>query len=231
LLEVAIVLIVIGLVLAVGSSVLPWINESKSLARTRQVMDQASLAALTFSLTNNRLPCPADPALGAGDAGFGIEDCSRSTGIVPHEALLLSAPVVDVASRPILYAVYRDSGSQADLAAVTPLVDGLDEPVPVLNVHDFCRALKNGNPAAGTGLASISSTTTGGCLPGTFVNQAYVLSSAGIADADGDGNPFDGNNADGTPACFASPQQTRSALYDDLVSAVSFSAILGQVCG
>ena len=236
-LEMAIVLVVIGLILAAGSSTLPWVNQERMLEKTRAVMTQASTAVLAFTLTNNRLPCPADPTLNFGDANFGKEDCNgnRQIGVVPHEAILLSAPVMDATHRPVIYAVYRNPGINADLAAVNNLFDGLDEPVPVLNVHDFCAALKNSDSAAGINFASIStSITIGGCdsmvLPVTFINQAFILSSAGLEDADGDTELFDGYNIDGIPACFASPQQGRSAAYDDLVSAVSFDAVLGKVC-
>ncbi|MCG6872529.1 MAG: type II secretion system GspH family protein [Gammaproteobacteria bacterium] len=231
LLEIAIVLVVIGVILAIGASTVPWLNEKQSLERTRGLMTEAGEAVLAFSLTNNRLPCPADPALSFGDAGFGTEDCSLATGSVPHEALLLPAPVFDSAHRAITYAVYRNAGIQADLATVTNLFDGLDEPVPVLNVSDFCQALQNGDPAAGTGFASTSTIiTAGGCAAANFLNQAFVLSSAGLEDADGDTNPFDGLNVDGIATCFASPLQGRDASYDDLVRAVSFSTLLGTVC-
>lgn len=231
LLEVAIVLTVIGLVVLVGSSTLPWVSQEGTLEKSRGAMAEASNAILAFSLTNNRLPCPADPALSFGDPGFGTEDCARDTGAVPFEALLLSAPGADMSHRPVVYAVYRNSGIQSDLAAVANLFDGLDEPQAVLNRHDYCAALKNGDPAAGTGYASTTtSVTTGGCLASIFVNQAFVLSSAGLEDADGDADPFDGDNVDGNPLCFASPDQGRSAFYDDLVTAVSFASILGKVC-
>ncbi len=230
-LELAIVMVITGLILVIGSSTLPWINQERFQEETRGVMAEASNAILAFSLTNNRLPCPADPALSFGDVLFGAEDCTRAIGAVPHEALLLSAHTADAFHRPIVYAVYRNSGIDADLAAVANLFDGLDEPASVVNEKDFCAALKNANSAAGTGFASTStSITTGGCLATTSINQAFVLSSAGLEDADGDTEPFDGYNIDAIASCFASPDQGRSALYDDLVSAVSFDAVLGKVC-
>lgn len=224
-------LVVIGLFLAVGAFLLPWTNEKQSLDKTRQVMTEASKAVVAFSLTNNRLPCPADPSLAEGDTGFGEEDCNLAIGAVPQEALLLSGPVLDTAHRAIRYAVYRNPNIQADLAIVVNLFDGIDEPVPVLNVYDFCQALKNGDATAGTAFASTStSIATGGCAGANVINQAFVLASPGLEDADGDGNPFDGDNADANPACFASPRQGRDAIYDDLVTAVSFTDLLGQVC-
>lgn len=244
LLELAVVLVVIGLLLAIGSSTLPWINEELSLRKTRLLMTEVSAALLAFSLTNNRLPCPADPALSQGAAGFGTEDCSRETGVVPHEALLLSAAVLDAYHRPIGYAVYRRAESLADLAVVTNLFDGLDEPNSVLNVLDYCRALQNlqkleppiGIPGGGGGnpgfqFASVATTITGGgCSNTTHVNQAIVLYSGGLEDADGNGDPFDGLNTTGATTCFASPQKVRSANYDDLVFGVSAATILAKVC-
>lgn len=231
LLELALVLIVIGLITAAGAFVLPWTRESQSLDKTRQVMAEASTAILAFSLTNNRLPCPADPALTVGDANYGKEDCSLAVGVVPHEALLLSGPVFDTAHRAVVYSVYRNASTAADLATAVNLFDGVDEPDSVVNVYDFCQALKNADASAGTGYTSVStSTNSGGCAAGNDINQAFILVSGGLEDADGDGKVFDGDNADSIETCFASPQRGRSASYDDIVTAVSFSDILAKVC-
>ncbi len=231
-LEISIVLVITGLMLVIGSSTLPWFNQERFQEKTRGIMAEASNVVLTFSLTNNRLPCPADPALNFGDAFFGDENCTLATGVVPHEALLLSAPVLDASHRMITYSVYQNDVDDADLTDVSAgLFNGLDEPTPVLNEQDFCAALKNANSAEGVGFTSTStSITTGGCIGTTFINQAFVLSSSGLEDADGDTEPFDGYNIDGVANCFASPDQGRSALYDDLVFAVSFDSVLGKVC-
>lgn len=232
-LELAIVLVVAGLILALGASVLPSFNEAGMLARSRQELGEATSAVLNFAATNHRLPCPSDPALTFGDPGFGVEDCGRIAGVVPFESLLADEPFIDAAHRPVLYAVYRNAAIDADLAAVSNLEDGIDEPLPVINARDFCKAVRNGDPTSGTAFVATSTeilTGVGGCLPATLVNQAFVLTSAGIADSDGDTLPLDGYNADATPLCFASPEQGRSALYDDLVAAVGFSTLFGEIC-
>ena len=64
----------------------------------------------------------------------------------------------------------------------------------------------------------------------TVLNPAYVLASSGKEDADGAAGLFDGDNGAAPAVCFASPQQGRSATYDDVVTAVSFKTLIGLLC-
>jgi hypothetical protein len=71
---------------------------------------------------------------------------------------------------------------------------------------------------------------SGGCGSGALLNQAYVLASSGQEDRDGDTVLFDGDNAAAPNTCFASPEQGVSSTYDDVVSAVSFKDLIGELC-
>jgi len=77
-----------------------------------------------------------------------------------------------------------------------------------------------------------------------FANQAFVLVSSGVenADADSKGDLFDGENVKleshysganknlGFLNCFESPARKRSANYDDIVLAVSFNELRARLC-
>jgi len=125
----------------------------------------------------------------------------------------------------------------ADLGKIINRIDSMDDVdaannvTHTKNICDFCEALRNGNVTAGNGFASTSTQiTTGGCSSGAVLNQAYVLSSSGLEDADGVNALFDGDNATAPASCFASTQQGRSAAYDDQVTSVSFGSLMGQLC-
>ena len=238
LLELSVVLVIVGVLYAIWSWTVPWLNEEVMLERTRKIMGETQQALLAFAQTNNRLPCPdinSDGYEGVGVAGV----CAATdvVGQVPHETLLLSAPVRDARHVAITYTLYRNSIAIADLGVITNRIDTMDDVdaldvlTSTLNICDFCEALRNGSAAAGTGFASTSTLlTAGGCAGGAVLNQAYVLASSGGEDADGDAALFDGDNAIAPTTCFASPLQGRSAAYDDVVSAVSFKTLIGELC-
>ena len=232
LIELAVVLVIAGAILVIGSRTLFWTSEAQSLRKARVAMEDTARAVVAFSRTHHRLPCPAVPGLAPGDPGFGLEDCNNGNpGEVPHRTLLLEGPAIDTSHRPLVYALYRNALANADLGVRLNRFDGIDEPQSVINVYDFCTALRNAPVSAGTGFASTSTDFTGGgCSGNAFMNQAFVLVSAGLADASGSGSPFDGNNEANPDMCFASPEQGRSADYDDQVVAVSFTTLLGAVC-
>lgn len=71
LIEMAVVMVIMGFVLAGAASVLSGraSNEAKRLTETRLGVVNDALTA--YYIANNRLPCPADGSLNASDANFG----------------------------------------------------------------------------------------------------------------------------------------------------------------
>ncbi|MGA8262110.1 MAG: prepilin-type N-terminal cleavage/methylation domain-containing protein [Arenicellales bacterium] len=244
LLEMAVVLVIIGIMYAIWSYSVPWLQDTGMRDRTREIMRETEKALLLFAETNNRLPCPdsTDPPNGL-EGGGAAPSCTAgdaAVGQVPYETLLLSAPVQDSRHVPITYALYRNSGA-ADLGVLLNRIDTMDDVdesdavTPTLNICDFCEALRLDEAASSSnGFASVSTQTTaaGGCGSGALLNQAYVLASSGLEDRDGVGGLFDGDNATATATapCFASPEQGVSDTYDDVVSAVSFKHLIGELC-
>ena len=73
LVEMAIVLFIIGLLLAGGiSSTRAQIDNARN-KETRQALSEIREALLAFAIRNGRLPCPANPTLPSTDAKAGIE--------------------------------------------------------------------------------------------------------------------------------------------------------------
>src|SRR4051812_901336 len=62
LLEMAIVLVIVALVAAMGISASRTVTDSAKVASTNNRMKAIEAALVTYRLSNNRLPCPADGA-------------------------------------------------------------------------------------------------------------------------------------------------------------------------
>lgn len=236
LIELAVVLVIIGLLFAIWSYTVPWVEEEGMRERTRAIMEETQQALLAFARTNHRLPCPDTDDDGL-EGGAGVCQNTDVVGTVPYETLLLPAPVQDARHVPITYALYRNQAASADLGRLVNRIDTMDDVdiedtvTSTLNACDLCEGLRNGNPAAGNGFSSTSiQFTAGGCGSGALLNQAYVLAGSGLEDRDGDAALFDGDNVTAPSTCFASPQQGRSDEYDDIVSAVSFDYLIGELC-
>jgi prepilin-type N-terminal cleavage/methylation domain-containing protein len=71
LVEMAIVLVIIGLLL--GGLLMPLSAqmEQRRISETQKALDEISQALLGFVIANKYIPCPADPALASGAAGAG----------------------------------------------------------------------------------------------------------------------------------------------------------------
>ncbi len=76
LLELSIALAVIGIVVAGGLSMSTSMVDRTAYVQTGNQMDEVDKALAAFVSVNNRLPCPADPALAIGDANFGREQAA-----------------------------------------------------------------------------------------------------------------------------------------------------------
>ena len=92
LVEMAMVLVIVGLLLGGMMPVLSAQMESRRINETRTSMEEIQGALAGFAIANGRLPCPADPAIATGQAGAGAErtpPCtnSNSTGVLPWATL------------------------------------------------------------------------------------------------------------------------------------------------
>lgn len=128
--------------------------------------------------------------------------------------------------------------TQSGLAAprLNSLCDPASEPAcPIgtdkaVNLLDICLALHRASETLEAGAGHLGVRFEGG------VNRsaAFVIVAPGMLDADGDGKPFDGSNAQAsnTAPVFEAPSRAVAHDYDDVVIAASHAELFAQLhCG
>lgn len=104
--ELAVALVIVGLLLASALIPLSTQIELKSVADTQRTMDQIRDALIGFALANGRLPCPASGTVPDGNALAGTEDataCTAGLGVLPWA--VLGVPETDAWGRRFTYRV------------------------------------------------------------------------------------------------------------------------------
>lgn len=230
LLEVMLLIAALGGLTLVGF--LEWQERSaaQTVRQERQSLSQADAALLTFATVARRLPCPDVDR-------DGLEDCASSgqKGWLPTVTLRLAGADAGVGIAQLRYLVQRGGGDAGlDLTALSdswrPL--GYDDgsggfqamleappyPGDILTLPDFCQRVDAARAATATaGMAQVNAS------PARTV--AYALVHPGLADADGDGTLFDGENAAASQRVEDPDRSPGLATYDDLVLERSFQSL------
>jgi type II secretory pathway pseudopilin PulG len=190
LLELAVILVISGLMITVAVTLIPQLTDRFRLDTTNRVtIDQVKDALITFSAENSRLPCPDTSATANGLEGDGgASGCDAPpgdvVGLVPYRELGFADPILDEAHLPVRYAVYRnlngaagnDSSANTDLANSTnrfiPVLPG-DPPTPS---HPVANPVNAVDPSTSiTGDSSLASFSGGVTTPGKTTNNANDL--------------------------------------------------------
>lgn len=242
LIEMAIVLVVIGLILSGGLLAVSPILQSSKVSETNSRMDRIEQALILHAIRFSCLPCPApnvnsytgtDPGqasdtggaynntTGGNSAGCANSTCTNTHGIVPWVNLGLSeADVIDGFGYRIDYALTNATTSPGDLQRANGAIrDGKSYPTGSLVV----------NNTAGTQITD---------------KAAYVLISHGpdhsLGFAIGTGtqsiNPTNSTNEklnDGTGANYVqgSPISTSDTNHFDDIVRWRTGAMIAQLCG
>lgn len=99
LVEMAIVLLIVGLLLAGLITPISTQIQQRRIGATQDAMNEIAQALYGFALANGRLPCPATPTIPTGTAGAGTEAttgagptlaCTLTTGVLPWATLGVS---------------------------------------------------------------------------------------------------------------------------------------------
>lgn len=97
LVEMAIVLLIVGLLLGGGLTVLTTQMEQQRVRDTQRLLDEVKEALIGFALANGRLPCPAPATAATGSALAGLEPnplvvggCTNLAGVLPWATLGVS---------------------------------------------------------------------------------------------------------------------------------------------
>ena len=93
LIELAIVLVVVGLL--IGYLILPlgMQRENRNIAEARAKLQEIEEALYGFAIANNRLPCPTTPGQNGQEVGGGGADCGTNRGFVPSNTLGITGAV------------------------------------------------------------------------------------------------------------------------------------------
>jgi prepilin-type N-terminal cleavage/methylation domain-containing protein len=245
LIELSVVLVVVGMMVALGLSLLPEQtrrSERAMLDISSNLLEKTEGRLISFAQRNSRLPCP-DTAV----PPTGVENCAGvAVGGVPWVTMGLPAELRDEVGVALRYAVYRNAAVGADLAAAPtignafiPVIAGSPPATLLLTVYtynptptqplnqndlDFCLTLRTARAqAAGAGFAHTIDRNA------AIRNAAFIVASSGVENADGVGGTFDGLNVG---VAFDDPGRKRSATYDDLVHATPFSMVESKLsCG
>ena len=124
LLEMSIVIGIIAVLTAGVVSMGASMVNSAQLASTRGKLDTIETALMAYRLTNNRLPCPGDPTVVEGGAGYGTEAGAAGTCTATMSAGG-SLPNITSASPP----------ANTNIAGNTTVVEGA-VPVRTLGLPD-----------------------------------------------------------------------------------------------
>jgi prepilin-type N-terminal cleavage/methylation domain-containing protein len=218
LIELAIVIVIVGIIIATIATVLPTLIQSSKTKQAKAILEKMTYALEGYLDANGRCPCPDtdnDGLENRNDAGTpsdaSDDTCSAYVGELPFLTLSLSSGD-DNWQNPIKYAVFED--------LIRSTTTNLCTDLATLAAAAFDNAKLHTTDAAGNS-----------------TNQAYVVASGGAKDLDADGSDvfFDGFN-EGTDVEFDIPDRVEfhgsptTSRYDDLIRAVAFTYLNGKLC-
>jgi len=223
LIEMAVVLVIIGLLLAGLLMPLSTQLEQRRIEETRKAMDEITQALIGFALANGRLPCPASPTIASGAVGAGAEtntgangSCVSNPGVLPWATLGLSE--TDAWNRRYTYRVtgsFADGLDGAGLAGATAPCG-----TPRAGVSfELCSTGDN------TVLAAAGGATLASGIPAVVVSHGpnglggYTTAGILLPGAVGEEANNTGGTVIGGATVFIS--HTATAAFDDLVTWLS----------
>ena len=239
LLELAIVLMIVGLLL--GGLIMPLSArmDQQKIDTTRQQLDQVRQALVGYALARDALPCPATPA-SSGLASATGTGCTRQHGFVPAVTLGLTGTLnqdkllLDAWGSPIRYSVTNsDANGNGNWDFVRP---GEMRTVTLASLApslDVCTTTTGSTPTACASNATTLTSTT----PAVIVSLGKDWASATSADqlanlgATVGGGPSGRNYPVAADEVFVN--RTLGAQvgneFDDLVTWVSPSTLYGEL--
>ncbi len=166
LLELALILVVLGVMMALGVGVLSSIVKNNKMRETESILEQVRKSLVGYVMSNGRLPCPDADGDGQEDSSSGSCTCSWPNCFLPY--VTLNVRSTDAYGRRLYY--YVDD-------AFTTFTSLRGFCVHALYITSTLQVSSNSN-----------------CSSGYYI--AAIIISAGRQDANGDGLRLDGENAD-----------------------------------
>ena len=225
LIEMAIVLMIVGLLL--GGLLVP-LNaqmEQRNNSDTQKALSEIKEAIIGFALANGRLPCPADPSIATGLANAGISraTCTTvpdSTGVLPWATLGVNE--TDAWGNRYTYRVtpyFADAIANNTYGACAPIT------APTQASFALCSV---GNLDV---LSAVGGTTISGNVPAVIISHGK--NSAGAYTTQGTQLPV-GSNADEQENSDGSADNnyvshTPTPTFDDLAVWISPNILLNRM--
>jgi len=205
LIEIAIVMVIIGLLMGGGVSIFRVLNERKTRNYTIDYLREVKEALITYADIHGALPyadsdTPCDGYLNDGECD----------GYIPY---------LDIGVQP------KDSWSRNLKYVVNA---GLCEDITKTPLYNRTMACNNIKDSLVTGSPQVVDADGGTSV----ISAAAVIISAGPMDADSDGNEFDstsgGDNITGTP--YYIRKWPIAAEFDDLLTYIGANELYGNIC-
>ncbi|MDY6845140.1 MAG: LamG-like jellyroll fold domain-containing protein, partial [Thermodesulfobacteriota bacterium] len=215
LIEMAIVVVIVGIVVSTIATVLPSLIQSAKIKKARAILEKVDYALEGYITANGQCPCPDTDGDGLENRNPGTtpptdDTCNAYVGDLPYRTLGLSSGE-DNWRNPIKYGVYEDFIRTTSSSGSNFFCNRL---------RDTINYFRTNNPDTSKLYSSDSVGDT---------NQLYIIVTGGSKDFDGIDGFFDGLNS-GTDVQFEAPNKIVDATYDDLVQVVSFNYLRGKDC-
>ncbi|MBV2235235.1 MAG: hypothetical protein KUL75_06775, partial [Sterolibacterium sp.] len=218
LLEVLLLLFILGGALTAGALLLQNQTKKQEAEQQLHLLKQADSQLRGFAAAHYRLPCPA-----FADTD-GVESCNKgSKGLLPWRTLGIDATNARGNLAKLAYLVQSSTLPliPSDLTVAAHRFEPTDwdgeviELAADVNSQDFCQALVMAADVSSAGVNVTDGTNSR--------RVAYALAHPGYGDADGDGQLFDGRNANSSGEMELPERERINGSYDDRVLAISFS--------
>ncbi len=217
LIEMAIVLLIMGLLLGGGLSVIGTQIDQQRIKDTQRILDDARDALLGFAIANNRLPCPATAATNGIESPVGGGVCTAPyNGFLP--AATLGIPGVD--ANGFLTDAWGTPANRIRYAVTIANANSATKPngIRTTTMATFTPDLRV--CATSTG---ITATACGAATPLTTNAVAVVFS---LGKSAGSAGPDEAANQN-TDQVFVS--RTPTATFDDLVTWLPPSTLFNRM--
>ncbi|MDA8138046.1 MAG: type II secretion system protein [Desulfobacteraceae bacterium] len=202
LLEIAIVMVIIGILTGGGVSLMKILTERKMRNETVDYLAQVRGALVSYAINNGRLPWADGSTAGSGD---GQEDNGVTNGFLPY--LTLQAGPRDPYKHVLRYEVNANLTSNSRATTCTALKNGLNT-----------RPLVVDGDGSGTAFNVAFVLVSAGPMDADSNGNVFDTYNSGT---------HRGNNANGNPNYLRyPPQQT----FDDLTVYIGGNELFGQVC-
>jgi prepilin-type N-terminal cleavage/methylation domain-containing protein len=256
LIEIAVVLVILSILLAVVAVPLATQVTQRKIAETRSALENAQRALLGFAAANGRLPCPATDGTGGTANSLGDEafspvgnitngECAKFVGFLPAVALGLNPLdaegfLVDgwaIKQNRIRYAVWGSSNTQINLISYPfTSTDGMKK-AQVNNLATSNRPFLFVCQSAPAGVLHTSSNTPttnacgGGVVKLTDKSPAIIFSLGSNAATGGTGaHELHNVNQDFVFVSHdATPTGSVAGEFDDIVTWISLNTVFDRM--